>query len=382
MIGRRVPPTYSPLTIRALVGGLVSSSRSGDSEQLLTVLRRKYHSDHVVLCDSGTSALTLALHVASDGAPTSVVALPAYGCYDLATAAIAIGAKVVLYDLDPETLGPDPISFRRALGEGPRAVVVAYIYGIPFDIATLRQQAVAAGAVLVEDAAQGFGASVGGMPCGGIGSLGVLSFGRGKGVTGGGGGALLMQDAAGDAVGRLPAGVGWSGWAKTVIQWALARPTWYGLPASIPFLRLGETVYRAPTPPRSMPGMHQEVLLRLLPAVEREAERRRSNGHQLVEKVALAPGVQPIAVSAGIAGYLRFPVLTSDRRFRSSGARRLGVMPGYPRRMADLEVLRPHIRNRNADFPGAKRLVDELVTLPTHSQLTAKDQARLASLIG
>jgi perosamine synthetase len=212
--------------------------------------------------------------------------------------------------------------------------------------------------------------------------LGVLSFGRGKGVTGGGGGALLMQDAADDAVGRLPAGSGWPGWAKTVVQWALARPTWYWVPASIPFLRLGETVYHAPTPPRHMPGIHQEVLLRLLPVAEREVERRRCNGSQLLERATRAPRVKPIAVSAGIAGYLRFPVLTNDRRFRSPDAQRLGVMPGYPCRLADLKILRPHVTNRNADFPGAQQLVEELVTFPTHGQLTTRDVDRLASLIG
>ncbi len=171
----------------------MSSARSGDAEQLSTLLRRRYHSDHVVLCDSGTSALILALRVASDGAPKPLVALPAYGCYDLATAAIAVGADVVLFDLDPETLAPDPVSFARALQRGPCAVVVAYLYGIPFDAAALSRQAAEVGAILIEDAAQGFGASVADTPCGGIGPLSVLSFGRGKGVTGGGGGALLMR---------------------------------------------------------------------------------------------------------------------------------------------------------------------------------------------
>ena len=92
MIGRHVPPAYSPLTIQALVGGLLSSPRSGDSEQLLAAVRRRYHRDRVVLCDSGTTALALALEVGIDSAPNPLVALPAYGCYDLATAAMAIGA--------------------------------------------------------------------------------------------------------------------------------------------------------------------------------------------------------------------------------------------------------------------------------------------------
>ena len=79
-----------------------------------------------------------------------------------------------------------------------------------------------------------------------------------------------------------------------------------------------------------------------------------------------------------MAGNFRFPVLTRDHRFRLIEARRLGITPGYPRSRADLEVLRPHVKNRNADLPGAQQLVEELVTLPTHGQLTERDHDRLA----
>ena len=49
------------------------------------------------------------------------------------------------------------------------------------------------GLAVVEDAAQGLGATWRGRPLGSFGDVSVLSFGRGKGWTGGVGGALLAE---------------------------------------------------------------------------------------------------------------------------------------------------------------------------------------------
>ncbi|MCU0622035.1 MAG: DegT/DnrJ/EryC1/StrS family aminotransferase, partial [Gemmatimonadales bacterium] len=194
-----------------------------------------------VLLDSGTSALTLALTLAAEGAAggaARLVALPAYGCFDLATAAVGADVQVVLYDVDPRTLGPDWPSFERALALRPGAVVVAHFYGVPVDVPRAAALAERAGVVLVEDAAQGIGAGIGDRPLGSLGSLGVLSFGRGKGRTGGGGGALLANDARGAAllaeargrVGRARRGLG--PMVGLTAQWLLGRPSLYWIPAS------------------------------------------------------------------------------------------------------------------------------------------------------
>ena len=75
------------------------------------------------------SALRLAIEIASEGAEDPVVALPAYSCYDVATAAIGAGVKVVLYDIDPSTLGPDWESLEKAMQVEPVALVVAHLFG-------------------------------------------------------------------------------------------------------------------------------------------------------------------------------------------------------------------------------------------------------------
>lgn len=378
---RHQPPVYSPLTMKALLGGATATVFSRALHATPNPLEGRFDAKAVVLCDSGTSALTLALQATITGERRPRIALPAFGCFDLATAALAIEAEVVLYDLDPETLAPDLVSYHRALEYGLDAVVVAYLYGIPFDTPQWERLATQAGATLIEDAAQAFGASIDGHPCGTLGPAGILSFGRGKGITGGGGGALLLNTDH-MRVPSIPAEHGgWGGWAKAVVQFALARPSWYWLPASIPFLRLGETVFHSPQPVSRMPRVQQNVLGRVLPLVEMEVNRRQRHGERLADLVTESGVGRPIHVSRGTAGYLRYPVLAAGTHLRSAAARRLGVAPGYPMGLEELPALAPHVLNKADEWPGAKRLIAELVTLPSHSLLRDCDFHRLRKLL-
>jgi len=374
---RYLPPAHAPLTVRALAGGLFGGNPVPDLD---AALRQRYGNGAVTLWDSGTSALTVALGLACAGT-TPKVGLPAYGCYDLATAALGVGAEVLLYDLDPETLAPESASFARMLEASPDAVVVAYLFGVPFNTPALVRECAAAGCLLVEDAAQGFGATVRGRPCGSAGPVSVLSFGRGKGVTGGGGGALLINDDTRPSPEAPTSGTGWSGWSKALVQWALARPSLYRLPASLPFLRLGETIYHDPRQPSGMPARYQRVLLHVLAVAEREATIRQRNASRLDDFCERSPVVQPVRISCGTPGYLRYPVLGTDARLRSDRARQMGIMPGYPMVLAQLPALAGRVLNRADRFPGAERLVQELVTLPTHSLLIEKDFDQLATVL-
>ena len=74
-----------------------------------------------------------------------------------------------------------------------------------------------------------------------------MSFGRGKGVTGGRGGALLVNPGwrgGSDESPLLPGIRGVMEVPALKAQWLLARPWLYRIPASLPFLGLGDTVYR------------------------------------------------------------------------------------------------------------------------------------------
>jgi len=380
---RRQLPAYSPLPFRAVVAGAAGLlSGVGRARASVTaMLARTYGCDDVLLTDSGTGALTLAIRGSLAGHPGASVALPAYGCYDLATAADGAGSPVVLYDLDPATLAPDLASLRSVLDRGARAVVLVYWYGVPVDPEPVSAAAHATGALVIEDAAQGAGAAWRDRPLGSFGDLVVLSFGRGKGNTAGRGGALLAHGALGAAACAHARGAvararrGTKELVQLKAQWLLGRPVLYALPSAVPFLRLGETVYHQPTPVRAMSAVAARTLAVTLPLGEREAALRRTNAKRLLARGT--PGLTPVRVPASSeAGYLRLPFLATPAVravAESKEARALGIMPGYPRALCDLEGFAGRVDNLDVDFVGARTLAERLITLPTHSLLTEGD---------
>lgn len=396
---RHVPPAHSPVALRGLLRGSAAALGVDNPRQEIEArLRERFSPRSVLLLDSGTSALALALSAAAAERPGAPVALPAYSCYDLATAAAGAGVEVVLYDLDPATLGPDPDSLREALAAGPCAVVVAPLYGVPVGTAALEGPAREGGALLVEDAAQGVGASEEGRPLGSRGSLAVLSFGRGKGLTGGGGGALLAHDARGEAaleairrgVETDAGGRGWRALATAAAQAALARPALYDLPASLPFLELGETIYREPTGPTGCSAAALGVLAGSWERSWEEAAIRRRRAHGLLDAWRPKSGLTPIRAPEGaVAGYLRLPFLAEPdvrSRLGTSSARRLGIMPGYPRPLSELEAMagrrvEPPGRGPDRAFPGAEALARRLVTFPVHGRVSERDMTRLERVV-
>ena len=74
-----------------------------------------------------------------------------------------------------------------------RLIVIAHLYGTPGKIKEIREIADAHGALIVEDAAESFGATYRGIQTGNFGDVGVLSFNGNKIITGSAGGILLCD---------------------------------------------------------------------------------------------------------------------------------------------------------------------------------------------
>jgi dTDP-4-amino-4,6-dideoxygalactose transaminase len=393
---RHQVPVHSPVSAAALLAGArVAVARNGRSAlaeaRVIALLQERYSSRDVLLMESGTAALTAALlGVLSDRAGAAV-AMPAYGCFDLATAADGANAPVLLYDTDPRTLAPDLAQLRTTLRLGAAAIVAVPLYGYPIDLGEVNRLAAEAGAVVIEDAAQGAGGTLNGRPTGTQSSLAVLSFGRGKGLTGGGGGALLAHDDVGERVLARVRGMlgkarrGWAELATLTAQLLLERPSLYAIPAALPFLHLGQTIYREPRPLRRVSAASASVIAANWALAQREVDLRRRIAERLLVELQRHPAFQTVSAARDARpGYLRLPVLASSPARRSAtepAARRLGIMPGYPQALCDVERFRARCLNRDTAFPGGRLLADRLCTLPTHGRLAASDLERLEQWI-
>ena len=401
-------PSFSPFPLSA-AWRLLRASSDGNSaqvsglEQLRLILEDTYGAEVTVLLNSGTQALSLGLMLSGAGREgLAPIALPAYSCFDLASAAIWANRPIVFYDLDPETLSPDPDSLLSVCGEERPVVVVAPLFGVPPDWDLLTSLKASRGATILEDAAQGFGGCWKGQALGSLGSLSILSFGRGKGWTGTGqGGALLLRDDDlidlynTSAEFRFTDGADRkSNWRRQAIRCValagLARPEFYRIPRSMPFLGLGETHYREPSRPQPMARATAALIGANYPASAAAAAERQRNASEYRavlrddSHVAVVP--QATTPSAALSGFLRFPVLLPGgmRGFKDpKRARRLGAEAVYPKILPDLPQVRRLMDqdHRSDSWPGARRLARDLVTLPTHPLTTREERDELTALI-
>jgi perosamine synthetase len=397
MMLRRQLPAYSPLSVSSLRRAIVHGLRPGSDGQgdLRALLQRDYSADQALLVGSGTEALRLGLRLAMGLVGDDGVALPAFTCFSVAAAAVGERARLRFYDVEPSTLAPDLASLEVALKRGTRIAVITPLYGFPVDWDGVADLLARHGAIAIEDAAQGDHAAWRGRPLGSLGPISVLSFGRGKGWTGGRGGALLVRDQApwrglSDALTQLSherrhraAEVRVLG--ELTAQWAFGRPAWYAIPHALPWLRLGETVYRDPAMPQPMTRAASACLVSTRAAATREATIRRVNGAALEGALGSVSLVRPIfSLPGGTPGYVRFPVRLAHglSGFREPAtAVRLGLAPSYPSLLAQVPQVRPWVVDAAPSWPGAEELVRTLHTAPTHSRLTQGELGALIDLL-
>ena len=162
-------------------------------EELEAELARACGVEHAVALSSGTAALHLAV-LALDLGEDDEVIVPAYTFPATANVVAVTGARPVLVDVDPHKMNLDPGKVYDAVSPRTRAVLAVHLFGRPLDWEEL-QNAVPPEVQLVEDAAGALGARWRGMPCGGLGVMGCLSFHPRKIVTTGEGGAVTTSSA-------------------------------------------------------------------------------------------------------------------------------------------------------------------------------------------
>lgn len=162
---------------------------------------------HAVALSAGTAALHLAIKLAGE----KLYGQPQVGhgtlegrkvfCSDMTFDATINGicyenGTPVFIDSEYETWNMDPVALEKAYEIYPdvKLIVVAHLYGTPGKIDEIRRIADKHGALIVEDAAESFGATYNGIQTGCFGDYSVISFNGNKIITGSAGGMLLCDD--------------------------------------------------------------------------------------------------------------------------------------------------------------------------------------------
>jgi dTDP-4-amino-4,6-dideoxygalactose transaminase len=155
---------------------------------------------HAVSCASGTDALVLILMARGIG-PGDAVICPSFTFCATAEAAVLVGATPVFADVEAASFNLDARSLERAVATAkglslkPKAVIPVDLFGLPADHDAIAEVAKAEGLYVLDDAAQGFGATYKGRKLGTLGDVTATSFFPAKPLgCYGDGGAVLTDD--------------------------------------------------------------------------------------------------------------------------------------------------------------------------------------------
>jgi dTDP-4-amino-4,6-dideoxygalactose transaminase len=385
-----------------------------------------HREERVLLTDSGSTALYVAMrgvaaqcaatrgpaaqraamrgmagqHAAPGGEavahPLGRVAVPAWCCPSVPQAVIQAGLQPVLVDIDPHSLNYASASLEaaRAHPAGLAAVVLVHFFGIrPPRPGGLKQPGGAwDGAIFVRDCAQDFDYR----PEPGDDSPCVYSFGRGKALNAGHGGALCLPEAGPLAEAcraaweALPVS-GARPWPKALAINALSHPRLFWALSALPGLGIGTTVWHAPLGfARMAPSFARlgsaclEAWLQRRDFYRNLIDRYRSLAGDCDPAMAFAPSAVGSRGEPGMP--VRFPLLIRDPDLRASLYRRTraryggvtrmypAALPGLPGAPAGLEAA--------GDFPGARRVAEEILTLPVTAALMGREARFLDFLAG
>lgn len=385
-VGRTIPPAAAPLGWTDLCHGVAGALGPVQSIRALEDgIRREFGVRHVFTVSSGKAALALTLMALKSGSSRRSVVIPAYTCFSVPAAVLTAGLRPVLCDIDPSTFDFDHAQLARTLDDDTLCVVAPHLFGVPAAIERIRTLCAAHCSVLVEDAAQAMGVESSGRPLGTLGDVGIFSLGRGKNITCGSGGIIVTNSTpVATAIEGLYRPLRAASRARQLADFVrlvmltiFIRPWLYWIPAALPCLGLGRTVFPKEIPLNRLSGMQAGLL--------RNWRRRLAGSNRArAATAAYFSHVLPLQCPRDDGHpYLRLPMVASnaeekDRLFALSQKRGLGLALAYPTPVNEIPEIRSTFDGQR--FPAARTVSERLLTLPTHSWVSERDKRAIAAL--
>jgi perosamine synthetase len=390
---RTLSPTAAPISIWDLIGA-ARGLWGGDTHRarLVQELKGTYSANEVFLLSSGKAALTVILKALAASSGRRQVIVPAYTCFSVPSAIVRAGLDVVLCDVDPETLDFNFAELETLINDEVLCAVPTHLFGRPADVERVKRLCDGTGVVVVEDAAQAMGGQSRRRLVGTLGDVAFFSLGRGKNLTCGTGGVILARSlplaetikAEYATLPEAPRGEVVRNWLEMLMIRLFIHPLLYWLPAGLPFLRLGETVFDTNFPIYRMDEVRAHQLHGWEQRLALANKERAARAGWLIEGLDLdRRGIKPITGEEAI--YLRLPVMVRDREMKEAICRQsrevgAGLSPSYPATIQEIPELAGRLVSRKC--AGAQEVVDRLVTLPTHQFVTEADRLKIGRILG
>ncbi len=178
-----------------LNSGVLTSTKGSRVKQLEERFARLVGARWAYACSSGTSAVHAAV-AAIDPEPGDEIVTTSITDMGALTPILYQSAIPVFADVDPRTLNVTAATLEPKLNDRTKAIVVTHLFGNPCEMDDIRTLAAERGIPVIEDCAQSFLATSGGVQVGTLGAIGCFSLQQGKHITTGEGGLVVTDDEA------------------------------------------------------------------------------------------------------------------------------------------------------------------------------------------
>ena len=158
---------------------------------------RMHDNRYGVMCNSGTSALTLAIETLKETenwGPETEILVPAITFIATSNAVIHAGLKVVFVDVDPLTYNMDPNDLLRRISKNTKCIIPVHAFGMPCEMQKIMEIAKEYNLKVIEDCAESHFAKIDGKVIGSFGDLSCFSTYVAHTITTGVGGIVCTNN--------------------------------------------------------------------------------------------------------------------------------------------------------------------------------------------
>jgi dTDP-4-amino-4,6-dideoxygalactose transaminase len=325
---------------------------------------------HGIGCASGTDALWLSMAAAKIGPGDAVLTTP-FTFFSTVSSILRVDARPLLADIDPKTYNLDPIKVAATLQNLPkesrlRAILPVHLYGQCADWDKFTQLQRDFDVLLIEDAAQAFGAAWNGRPAGSLGDLAAFSFYPTKNLSAYGDAGLLTtgNDRFADRARVLRAHGMRERYFHEEIGWNSRLDT---IQAAVLLVKL-RYIDRWNLQRQERAAIYNELF----------TQQGLAEGGPYPERGVVLPYVDPRGTHVFHQYVIRVPRRDALRTFLAE--RGIGSEVYYP---VPLHLQKPFaaLGYTEGAFPESERAAKEVLALPMFPELTQEEQQRVVTAI-
>lgn len=327
--------------------------------------------DNLVLTNSCTSALTLAIKLCGVGPGSEVITTP-MTCIATNTPIENLGGKIVWADIDPKSASIDPSAIEKRITPATKAIMCVSWAGTPCDLDALDALAKRRSIPLIHDAAHAFGATWHDRPLSDFADYTCYSFQAIKHLSCGDGGALICRDPEKFALGRK---LKWFGYDREAHK--DEKGEWKGQRWNAD-VEEGEVGFKF-----NMNNIAAAIGLSQMTRIRDIVERHRRNASAYDAAFANSPTVRPLRVPHGAKSsyWVYTTLVANDRVDRDKLIESLndeGIAAGLIHVPNDVYSAFAKYR---VPLPGVRHFADRQISLPCGWWLSESDCKHIASRV-